>query len=173
MPFPFILQCKLLSNHHPSLPFAFGDVVCVTPGSQFSDINYEPLRSTFLPHAHKGKFCEERWDKLNSQALIEEFHFSQRLYTPALENFFFILKAIKRSVLHSGLHNVENFKKGEKNNLEDASLVGTSNSSSALQSILIQQPNILKTHNLGGSTGEDKQAATLRISKGWSHTKDI
>lgn len=110
MPFSRILWCKLLSNHHFSLPF--GNIVGVMPGSQFPDINYEPLRSTSLPHAHEGKFCEEIGDTMNTCTLREQFHFSSVFYKPVLDFFFFfpIVKAVKGSLLHSGILIVENFK---------------------------------------------------------------
>lgn len=66
----------------------------------------------FLLHAHEGKFCEKIWNKLNTRAL-EDFHFRVYFISQCLifsSILFFILKAIKRSMLHSGLHAVENFK---------------------------------------------------------------
>lgn len=137
MPFSLILWCKLLSNHHISLPFAFGNIVCVMPGSQYPDINYEPLRSTPLPHAHEGKFCEEIGDTMNTCTLREQSHFSSVFYKPVLDFFSPIVKAVKGSLLHSGLLIVENFKnrivtqkKKKKGHPKGVSLVGTSKLSS-------------------------------------------
>lgn len=102
MPFPFILPCKLLSNHDFFLPSALSDTACVMPGSQFHDINYTQLRYTFyfVPKMEKSAM-EHRRLCLRLGKFISALYFFQKK-TLQLERCF-ILKAIKESLLHPGL----------------------------------------------------------------------
>lgn len=104
MPFPFILPCKLLSNHDFFLPSALSDTARVMPGSQFHDINYTQPRYTFyfVPQMeNSAKEHRRHWLCLGT--FIPVLYLLKKKEKNLWLEKSFILKVVKGSLLHSDL----------------------------------------------------------------------